>query len=240
MPIPEAELYVPQGGDFKKAFDTVKNRHPKAAALDAAETRNVDIATLQGAASDYFTAGVAFLANRGHDDLVQEIGTTSWRSVNKKSTLTVLSNNIIGAAMALGVPLGDALRIRSKESEPHILFMGRKSGIQVVESAYVIIPPEFISTANTEPIEALASMAWVCSQVRDLENGRLTIDAPNFQSRAEAMEAHLLIEASRRHSDFTVPDKLKGLLRAYPQGAMSMPRKLRYQAPQMGNSPERN
>ncbi len=240
MPIPEAELYIPQGGDLRKAFDVVKGRHPKAAALDAAGTRNVDIATLQGAASDYFTAGVAFLANRGHDDLMREIGTTSWRSVNKKSTLTVLTDNVIGAAMALGVPLRDALRIRSKESEPHVLFMGRKSGIQVVESAYVIIPPEFISTVNSEPIEALASMSWVCSQVKDLESGRLTVDAPNFQARAEAVEAHFLIEASRRHPDYAVPDKFKGLLREYPQGALSMPRRLRYQTPQMGNSPERN
>lgn len=240
MPVPEAEFYIPEGNDFTKAFDTVKRRHPQAAAVNAAEARRADLTSLQRAAGDYFTAGVAFLANRGHDDLIQEIGTTSWRSVNKQSTLPILSNNILGTAMSVGVPLGSALRIRSKESEPHVLFIGRKEGIQIIESAYVIIPPEFISTANNEPIQALASMTWVCSQVRDLENGRLTIDAPNFQSRAEAMEAHFLVEATKRHPDFSIPGNLKDLVREYPQGALSLPRRLRYNTPQMGGSPERN
>lgn len=228
MPIPEAELYIPQGLDMTKAFDTVKSRHTRAATMTKDQVRQVDLTLLQGAVSDYFTAGVAYLANRGHDDLIKEVGTTSWRSVNKCLTITALTENMVGAAIALGAPLGYAIQMHSMPDEPHVLFLGRKEGTIVIESAYVLMPPEFISKANYQPIEALASMTWICSQVRDLENGRLIVDAANFRPRAEAVEAHFLLEAQRRNPDFAVPQSLSTLLVRYPQGAQSMPRRLRY------------
>lgn len=104
-----------------------------------------------------------------------------------------------------------------------MLFEAIKSGVKQFEIAFVLLPPEFIHNANSNPIVALASMAWIGSQIRDMVNGRLTIDQQNINARALATEAHFLHEATKRHPDIKLPDFYQELMQRYPLGIKSLP-----------------
>ncbi|OGY19283.1 MAG: hypothetical protein A3A65_04135 [Candidatus Chisholmbacteria bacterium RIFCSPLOWO2_01_FULL_49_14] len=227
MSVKEADKYLPESRGITDAFEAVKMKH-FTIKDSAEEIRQIPIERLRLAASDYFTAGVAFLANRGHDEYMQEVGTTTWWAVNQKLVVVAMTEDMREAAILLGVPPRVARTFYSKDDEPHVIFASsRESGTQR-EVAFILMPPEFIVKAQSRPIEALATMAWLCSQVRDMANGRLYIDREHFTERAEATEAHFLFEAIEHHPETQLAPEYRNSMELYPQGINSLPRTIIY------------
>ncbi len=227
MSVEDGNLHLPKSTRQEDVFDIVKAKH-LTVGKTIEEVLKAPWEKVAQAAGDFFTASVAYLANRGHDDYMREVGTTSWWAVNQKRVLPVLADNMIGAAIRLGVPPEIALRRYIKNDEPHIIFLGKRQGVQIIETAYVLIPPEFIVKAQNSPIETLATMSWIGSQVRDMVNGRLTIDQNNINQRAAATEAHFLLNAHSRNPAIELSTNSKLLLESFPKGIYSLPQSLLY------------
>lgn len=229
-PVPEANSYLPKDHLMLRAFDVVALKHALLIGVvhTSAEIRAIPFENLQGAASDFFTAGVAFLANRGHDAYLQEVGTVAWWAVNQHRAITVMTNNMVGAAIAFGVPAEIAFNSFHTNDEPQLIMFGHASGKVILESAYVLIPPEFIIRAKDCPIDGLATMAYICSQLRDLMNGRLAIDKDMMNPRAWATEAHFLLEAMEKHPGVELREVFHEVIRRYPDGFNDLPATAKY------------
>lgn len=224
MPIKEAGQYIPEDGEMHEAYALVKRDHFKALEL----MQDSAFEDLQAVAGDFFTAGVAYLANFGHDKHIKEVGEVMWWSVNQQQTLVAMTDNMIGAAIQLGVPLQIALTTYSKSDEPHVLFAAEQVRGVSKEVAFVLVPPEFIQRAVNTPVEALATMAWIGSQVRDMVNGRLYIDQQYINTRAAATEAHFLKEAVKRYPELELAGTYAAVLKHFPFGIDSLPKVVKY------------
>ncbi len=227
MPVEDGNSYLPSSERLVDVFNVVVKTH-YTVGNTIEHVRDAPWEKVAQATSDFFTAGVAYFANRGHDQYMQEVGTTAWWIMNQLRVATALTDNMIAAAIQLGMPPQLALTMQSKHDEPHVLFAATKGKQQVEEVAYVLIPPEFIVKAQTKPIEALATMAWICSHVRDMANGRLTVDQPNINPRAEATEAHFLHHAVAQQSETILAPSYKRVMLKYPRGINSLPERIRY------------
>ncbi len=227
MPIETAESFIPNGNDMIQAFSVVCARHVTIGKT-LKEIMSHPFQEVGKVAGDYFTAGVAYLANRGHDSSIQEIGTTTWWAVNQRQVQTALVDDMPGTAMRLGVPPLVARTSYANDEEPHVIFTAKRSGAQTVESAFVLLPPHFIVMVQNKPIEAMATMSWICSQVKDQANGRLIIDRANIIPRAIATEAHFLREALNRYPNLQLATQYQKTLTRYPQGLDSLPAAMRY------------
>lgn len=227
MTIKEGDSYIPQGSDATHAFDIINQRHFRIGS-SLREIESADYQKLAEATSDYFTAGVAYLANRGYDEFLQELGTTTWRMVNQRRVLTAFTNDIKGALIQLGAPPQEVFSRVHQTTEPYVFFMSMQEGKQAVESAFTLIPPYFVYKAKSKPIEALATMTWVGSQIRDLANNRLIIDQQYMIPRAEASEAHFLHEVTKRHPEMELDTVYHQIMDKYPDGLNSLPKALWY------------
>lgn len=206
MAVPEAEKFIPQDGNMRRAFDVVKGAYP--------ELTNVN----------YFLAAVAYLANRGHDRFIQAIGAAAWQSIQQQRIQVLLTNNMAGAAQFLSVPLANAERLATGEGAANLLSTKERGGCVLQEACYVLLPLEFVYQANAEPVKALAQTTWICSQVRDRENSRCFRDG-DIIIRAEAAESHFLLEALRNEPGLKdeLNKKYHAILTHYPKGIYSLP-----------------
>ena len=223
MRVEAAERFIPRGDDMRETFTVVSPKHilrnePLHEMIKKPWNR------LGLALGDYFAAGVAYLANRGHDEYIRKIGTTTWWAINQQRVIPSLVSNMPIAAMQLGVPPEIANSHYTKIDEPHMLFTGAPQE----HRAYILVPPHFLVQTQQQPVEALATIASISSQVQDLSNERLNIDPHNFNARAQASKAHLLLEARRRYPGIEISRDSEHLLTQYPQGIMSLPPEMRY------------
>lgn len=227
MSVEAGNNFLPQKDNPSNAFDVINHRYP-GLGYTLAEISLFSLVDLKPVAGDYFTAAVAYLANRGQDAYLQEVGTTVWWMVNQKRAATALTNDMFSAALQLGVPPRIARDNFTNNHEPHICYVLNKSGPIESEMAIVLMPMDYIYLAKNKPIEALGTMAWIGSQVRDMANGRFVIDPEHVETRAEATEAHFLKEAIRRHPETVLSADSQIVLRRYPQGIASLSPSLRY------------
>lgn len=227
MTVEQAEKYLPSNNILLDAFSVPNNEH-FLLGNTAEELRNDDWTKVAQATSDYFTTGVAYLANRGQDAYLQEIGTVTWWSVNQKQVLTALSDNPLAHAVQLGVPPDVARRQFSIKTEPHVLFTGEQKDKQLIEKAIILIPPELLIRFKNNAIEGMATMAYLGSQVRDFANSRLTIDQPFINPRAWATEAHFLHLATKEYPEVEIGDIFHHAMKKYPNGLNDLPIEARY------------
>lgn len=195
MAILEANKYLPQSRLLKDVFQVVLGKHPNI----GLESREILIAfdsdqsRLKSAVSDIFTAAVAYFANRGHDASMQEMGTTFWELVNREKAMPAFTEDVRRASIALGMP-PEIVR-RFPPNEPQVILGGTITSGIPTGKAVVLLPPEYIISAQAKPIDTLSTMAWIGSQIRDMANNRLYIDPEKITPRACAFEAHFLREA---------------------------------------------
>jgi len=228
MSVESANKYLPNSESALDAFNVVAQQH-----FGIGKTiENVQKAPLEKVAratGDFVSAGVAYLANRGYDAYLQEVGTVTWWAFNQRRVLLPVTNNMIDTAIKLGVPRELAVTAFATNDEPHLILPFQSEGVIRLEPAsYVLMPLEFVVKAQSNPIEALATIAWVGSKVRDLANGRLTIDIINIDPRADATKAHFLHEALRRHPATNLSDRYREACSLHPNGINSLPPEARY------------
>lgn len=220
MPVPEADHVLPQSKSMLDAFFVPTQAH-FTIGQTIEEIREADFEKVAKVGADFFTAGVAYLANRGHDEYIQEVGTVAWWAVNQKRALTLFTDNMRVAAIRLGIPPPVAHTEFSRNDEPKVICGVGRQGVNILEIAYVLMPFEFVAKAQTNPIDALATMAWICSHVRDIANGRITVDPQYMTPRAGATEAHFLREAVRRHPKVPLSEDSQTKLSLYPEAIYS-------------------
>lgn len=227
MPIEAGDRYLPESHDMLDAFRVVNQRH-FALPNSLERIKEFPYERYRYVAANYFNTAVAYLANRGHDEYMQEIGTTTWMTVKQGIVHTGLTNDMVRAAIQFGATPQFAKSMYSENSQPHVLITTQIEKSQEVEVAWILLPPDFLHSARTKPIEALAMMAWIGSQIRDFANGRMLIDPEQLRSRALATEAHLLHEARRCYPEIPLGPVYEKTMELYPEGINSLPPKVRY------------
>lgn len=225
MPI-EAEKYLPPEGDMIKSFAKANSLHCNIGnSVDEILTR-VSPEELPKVARDYLGAGLAYFTNRNDDDYLEEVGVTAWNTIKQKRMGVVITTDTRGALILYGLSPEAVANINEKE--PQIVFYGKSEGKVRKEGGIVLLPLELILLAKRNPIEALASMAYIFSQVRDFSNGRLYIDRDFMQQRAKATEAHFLKEAVRQYPQVCLGSYYYEVLAEYPEGIYSLPKEALY------------
>lgn len=227
MPVPEGYRYLPQSNSMLDAFVIPAQNH-FAIGKTVEDVRNADLEKVAGAVQDFFTSGVAFLANRGHDEHMKEIGSVTWWAVGQSKAYPLVTDNMRSAAIHLGVPSYMLPEESTGNDESQVLYRAKGHGDNMRQTAFVLMPPEFAVKAQTNPIEALAITAWISSQLRDAANYRFHLDIDWVMPRADATKAHFLREAVRRHPEVLLSKNSLGLLRLYPEGIYSLPQKALY------------
>src|SRR6185437_2016671 len=175
---------------------------------------------------DFFMAGIAHFANRGHDAYMQEVGAATWWMMEQNRAQMAITQNIPEAAMQLGIPREAALD--TDGDIPKAIFVQRQQGKLVVEAMIGLFPSIFLVDAQVNPIEALSSLAYVTSYARDAANEKIVSDMANVGIRAEVTAAHFLKEAVRRHPEVSLSARSQRLLKNFPEGIGGLPQAARY------------
>ncbi len=218
MAVEQGDIYLPQSSEMTDAFNLMDARYFLLGdTLDAIKAHPIQ--RLQNPAGDYFSAAVAYLANRSADPLVEEVGTIAYNSIGSKQTEMILSHSTLGALLQLGLPEDFALRsLAAMPGEPIFLGYGEKSNSRGI----LFLEPNFIHKARTNPVEALATAVWICSQVRDLVNGRTQGGDRMVNQRASAIESQFLHGAFRQYSDLQVGPAYLKKMEEFPSGIESL------------------
>lgn len=98
----------------------------------------------------------------------------------------------------------------------------------VGETTVAIVPPHLIVRAQQRPIETLAAMVFILSQIRDFANFRIDIDKELMNPRAYATEAHFLLHALKEQPDLQLGPIYREILSRYPNGINDLPATARY------------
>lgn len=232
MPVPEADHYLSVDPSMTAAFDRAKQMH--LAHVEVAKTPEGVLSlpeTVQKEmVGDFVFASVAFFANRGHDQYMQELGTTVWRGFKDGAVALMFAPDVAVAATELGLPPREA----SGLSGPEPVFLTREGrGASGSDEGYLLTPPDYISRAINLPVEALATMSGNFSRIRDFVNGRhLNDPLEHTIERMKATVSHFVIEAKKQNPTMLSTPLYRRLAREYPVGIVSLPRALRYTAGQ--------
>lgn len=227
MTVEAANNYLSSNEGMLDAFELPTKMH-FTVGKTIEEVKRSDWMKVAEATEAFFTTGVGYLANRGEGKYLQELGTVAWWTVNQKRVITALTDHMASAAVQLGVPPVIAAKNFPINDEPQIIMMGRRDGKEITEVAYVLMPPEFVVRAQNNAVEGLATTAYICSQIRDLANGRLTIDQEQMNPRAWATESHFLQLALKIHPEIVVSSIFHEVMERYPNGLDDLPAKARY------------
>lgn len=227
MPVKEGERFLPSSNRMIDAFQAVERQRPRIGKT-IGEVLNAPPEIISKDGSDYFSAGVAYFANRGHDAYMQEIGTVMWRILNQQDAHIAFTDNMVGTAIDLGAPTDFAQRRLAGRSEPYVLILEQSTQNQIDETAYALVPFDFLVKAKTKPVEALAMIAGIGSCLRDFANGRLEIDPENTEIRQSATQVHFLHEAIRQNPGIELKVQFKQKMALYPKGINSLESSQRY------------
>lgn len=207
MPIEAAEIFIPKGDDMREAFAVASRKHKlKDEPIENLLKKPWNRLAL--ALGDYFTAGVAYLANRGHDEHIRKIGTDTWSAIQKRQIIPSLVKDMRIAAMQLGVAADIANTTYSRNDEPHIVFTDEHQDYRI----FILMPPHFLIQAHQQPIEALGNITYLSSYIQYFKQERGAEDLGQIHLRALLTNAHLLLEAKRRYPELKFSPKSEQLL----------------------------
>lgn len=220
MPVKAAEDFLHKSQSVEDAYKRMDERYPMLGD-SVQKLLTMEEQVVNKAAEDYVTAGIGYLANRGHNAYIRDLGTIAWRLINKKIVRTIMTNDMLGALLLLGVPYNVLIEQGVQNDEPYVLASSTGGGI-------ILFPYEFLIKARTKPIEALATTVWICSYVRDIANKKIISDTANVEPRQSASQAEFLLEAKRRYPSLQLGQVYEARLKAYPEGIASLHAYQRY------------
>ncbi len=224
MAVQEALKYLPKNREAAHVFDKINKNFPRVSSIE--DFSKLPLFQVQKMAGDYVTTSVAYFANYPNDNHLEEIGTTAWHTINQRRAVTAYCEDPIFGAAWLGLPLMYALTLKS--DEPNTFVLGRRQGAEIAETSITVIPPHLLLRAQQRPIEALATMVFILSQIRDFANGRTHIDQELMMPRGFATEAQFLSQALNEQPQLQLPQFYKDIIARYPHGITDLPVKARY------------
>ena len=190
----------------------------------------------------YFQTGAEYFAQQGHTPYLKTIGSAGYLAVKHSMVSLLYVNDVYEASLELGLDPAIAARALQNHDEPHVLAAGKFDDKVYSQIAAVLVPPEFFIRAQKEPILALATTLWMCSQIRDLVNGRERIDLERIHPRAEATEADFLHYVAKSQPNIELSGSYSRILSMYPLGIRSLPSRDLYRGIQLspGDNAARN
>lgn len=224
----QASKLLPESDSVLDAFKQVMQQHPR---MDSSlpDLMRLPRDSIAPVVTNFFFAGLAFLANKGYDDYIQEVGTVAWWWTHEALVTPLITPDMVEASARMGASDQTiANAIATKPFGPHVFLGVKRDGPIISENAYIITPVSFISRAQTQPIEALATLAQAGSEIRDFANGIAIIDPDNIDIRADATGTHFLKGVIEKHPDVGLSPYFWNLLTNYPDGIYSLPREARY------------
>ncbi len=218
----EEAPHLPESDSALDAFSQVNQQHFMIGKT-ANEIVSKDQKTIVAAGRDYFVAGLRFLENHGYDPYLREVGRVAQFWVSKNMIGVLFTSDVVVAARAMGIPETKVTEdVERKPNEPHVFIGNMIKGKIVQTGTRLLIPVGFIVNAQRQPIEAIAALAGIGSEIRDISYAMDIIDPGNLRGRAEATQAHFLKEATARHPEIGLSPHLRLALANYPEGIKSL------------------
>jgi len=221
MSIEEREYFLTESDKMIKAFKMADDEC-FLLSRDPGVIRKMSIDSLRDPARLYLTCGISYLANRGHDGHIREVGQSLWRSSKEARMIGVLTDDKQESALEFGMSRNVADSVSRDNEEANVILRTRNENNQSYDYALVLFPRNFIIQARTRPIETLARISLIGSCIRDMENGRIRIDPENIDTRANATKAHFLHEAVKKYPEVQLPVSFRELMSDYPRGIDSL------------------
>ena len=171
MTIPEAEHYLPESRSLEHVFGVAKRTH-FTIGYSVDEIRKDSFEKVAGATGDFVTTAIGYFSNRGHSELAQVIGTNAWTMIDQHIVLTAYSDNIFDVLSRDFGMHPQEIQERVVTGEPVFLVCEIPKNGQKVEGALMLFPAEFPVRVMTKPVEALATIGYMTSQINDIANNR--------------------------------------------------------------------
>ena len=218
MSVEQGDRFLSQSWQMRDAFEEIDNLYPQLQPVKFLDAKSFQ--TMQSATHDYVFAGISWLANRSNDPYLEEIGTTAWWVGQQRVVPMVPVNDIQKAAFNRGFSKEQALSMLP--FMPLQITQPFGEGNVQVGAATVLLPFNIVFEARKSPIQALAKIASMASQMSDYVNDRY--DYPNeVAQRGVASYAHILDKASRLYDDFKLRPDEQEILEYFPDGIDSLP-----------------
>lgn len=185
------------------------------------DTRKISIDDSSEVLGIALTSGMAYLANRGPDQLIQEIGEISWCAINSGLVRTTTSDNMPETA------------VKFKYKQPVVDKLKNSTAVEFIHQskiAHLLTHPDFLLTIKNGPIDALGNLVQVFSTIRDFVNYRDKIDGTALVNhRAKAIRSHFLQTVAKKNNYDIVDPSSQEIIRQYPLGLNSLPANALYQ-----------
>lgn len=241
--ITEAWKYVPRDNDPAKAFDLINSEWVMLPDRNAAI--KLDPRIMGPMCGDYLSVPIAYAANHCQDSHLQNIGAVNWEMFSRHVAIPMVNSNLAHTMLSLNIPVQevghylvaqgltqdeamavfqrpeeyDDLMSRHKFlGEPHIFIAQANDEVRPI----IALDPVFLVKAQKHPVETIASVIYVASQVRDLATKRTFTDSKqDLHLRARMYQAQFLLEAEAANPGYTLEDFYIKILNEYPQGTQT-------------------
>jgi len=112
--------------------------------------------------------------------------------------------------------------------KPSILNVGFPGDIRNGLDAQVYMTQDFVGLAQTNPLDALAHVAFAISCVRDFASHRRWVDWENFSPRAQAAASELILDFLPGDEYWRLSSDIVDMAVAFPHGLRSLDRSMIY------------
>lgn len=202
--------YIPTFKEYPVAFKKIK------------ETADYPSEYMLDLMVDLFTAGVNFLAKRGHNEYIRNIGEAALDEIKNDLHIAV-TDDMVETAIDLGFHTGDAYLKFGQSEGSRFCVVSRKKEYIRTESACVLLSPEFIARAKLFSGSTIARTAGICAQIASYSKGDDLFDPEHTSIIANAAEAQVLHVLNTRHRRMKFSAYHKRLLELFPSGAQNLP-----------------
>ena len=127
MNIEMAGGFLPRDQGMDRAYEQV-NRDYFGLGDGDSEILELPDEELARAVGDYFSAGVAYLAIRGHDEFTRSLGLSAWEAIERGLVLPLFTSDVAVAAVYMGAPAELVAALQTRRDEMHVLFKASVSG----------------------------------------------------------------------------------------------------------------
>lgn len=226
MAAPEERVFYPDD-DILSVFDQAL----LARSSESLATGRVKWEEIVRTSRDCFSAGFLYLAGSIQDQDLRQIGTVAWNALMQERVVLIVTSDQGQVLVNLGINPAIASVLALHDSEPRLVYNKRSRGrLLVEEMAAVVATPAFIDAARTRPVEALAQLTALSSNIRDIVHNRVQDASEATNARAQAARAHFLRYAIHRHPEVSSTLSPNSLLamETYPRGLVSLAAGMRY------------
>ncbi len=217
MHIHKAENLAPAGRDIQHAYLKAHLLHPDIRSLSAPQIADLPAEKLMSVAHDYLFTGLAFLELRTDLARVQQASQQARDFLLlSESFWLIVTRDIQSYARSEAMFPAILQGMKQFPEEPSLGIMIKEFPEKTEIGGSMILLPQFVRAANTNPVESIGTLGRISSILSDLHSGEFRRGIDPIHPRAQAVETQLLREGLLQNPDLILSPRKRALLMESP------------------------